>query len=83
VVETFTERFKPFVHPIDILIALSLRNDILDNGVLRIGQRLIAVKMGGGKGDLYIGNFAESHGFFDSANQWKRKIGEIGATCRK
>lgn len=34
VVESFTERFKPFVHPIDILIALFLRDDVLDDSVL-------------------------------------------------
>jgi hypothetical protein len=46
VVETFTERLEPLVHPIDVLVALLLRDYILDDSVLKVGQRLLAVKAG-------------------------------------
>jgi hypothetical protein len=47
VVETFAERFEPFVHPIDVLVALLLRDYILDDSVLGIRQRLLAAKASG------------------------------------
>ena len=50
VIEAFTERFEPFVHPIDVLVTLFLRDDVLDDSVLRIGQRLSAVIVGLGSG---------------------------------
>jgi hypothetical protein len=37
-VESFSERFEPFVHPIDILIALLLGDDVLDDSVLTISD---------------------------------------------
>jgi len=37
-VEPFSEGFEPFVHPIDVLIALLLGDYILDNSVLMISE---------------------------------------------
>lgn len=33
-VKTPSERFEPFVHPVDVLVGLLFRQDILDDGVL-------------------------------------------------